>query len=195
MKIPSIRTLKKYHRIAEVGEIARRYFAMNAFDGTLTILGVLVGGYFGGVRESSAILTMGMATSFALGISGFYGAYMTERAERSRALTELEESTLSSLKGTDIGHASVYAAIVVALINGISPFVAAAVTVLPFILGSLIASEHAYYLAFALAFTELFVVGSYLGSVSRDRIILSGLKMVSAGVICVAVGFALGAAA
>jgi len=33
--------LKEYDAVADIGEIARRYFAMNSFDGILTILGVL----------------------------------------------------------------------------------------------------------------------------------------------------------
>lgn len=195
LKIPSIRTLRKYHRIARVGEIARRYFAMNAFDGVLTILGVLVGGFFGHVREAGAVLTLGLAASFAMGVSGFYGAYMTEKAERNRALAELEESTLSSLRDTDIGHASTYATIVVSLVDGLSPFAAAAIAVSPFFLGGVIAIETAFYAAFTLAFIELFALGVYLGSISRDRMILSGLKMVTAGLLCVAVGYALGATA
>ena len=52
-------TLRHYHKIAEVGEIARRYFAMNAFDGVLTTIGVLVGGYFGGVRQRRGHLHRG----------------------------------------------------------------------------------------------------------------------------------------
>ena len=52
---------------------------MNAFDGVLTILGVLVGGYFGHVRDAGAVVTLGLAASFAMGVSGFYGAYMTEK--------------------------------------------------------------------------------------------------------------------
>ncbi len=192
MKLPSIRTLRKYHRIARVGEIARRYFAMNAFDGVLTILGVLVGGFFGQVRDAGAVLTLGMAASFAMGVSGFYGAYMTEKAERNRELAELEESTLSNLKHTDIGHASTYATIVVSLVDGFSPFAAAAIAVSPFFLGDAIPIETAFYAAFALAFCELFALGLFLGAISREKMILSGIKMVSAGLICVAVGYALG---
>ncbi|MFA6001245.1 MAG: hypothetical protein WC828_03920 [Thermoleophilia bacterium] len=195
MKLPSIRTLRKYHRIASVGEIARRYFAMNAFDGVLTILGVLVGGYFGHLEDAGKIVVLGMTASFAMGISGFYGAYMTEHAERSRALQELEESTLSNLKDTDIGHASTYATIIVALVDGFSPFAAAAIAVSPFFLGSAIPFKTAYYISFALAFCELFALGIFLGAISRERVVFSGIKMVSAGLICVAVGYLLGTAA
>jgi len=37
--------VKTYNQIADIGEIARRYFAMNAFDGVLTTIGVLAGNY------------------------------------------------------------------------------------------------------------------------------------------------------
>lgn len=195
MKLPSIRTLRKYHRIARVGEIARRYFAMNAFDGVLTILGVLVGSYFGQVRDAGAVVTLGIAASFAMGVSGFYGAYMTEKAERNRSLVELEKSTLSNLRDTDIGHASTYATIVVSLVDGFSPFAAAVIAVAPFLLGDMIPIETAFYTAFALAFTELFALGVYLGAISRDRMVLSGIKMVTAGLVCVAMGYAIGATA
>jgi len=40
-----LRQFKEYDDIAEIGEIARRYFVMNAFDGILTIIGVLTGSY------------------------------------------------------------------------------------------------------------------------------------------------------
>lgn len=195
MKIPSIRTLREYHRIARVGEIARRYFAMNAFDGSLTILGVLVGGYFAGIESAGQVLSLGLAASFAMGVSGFYGAYMTEKAERSRELAELEESTLSDLRDTDIGHASTYATIFVSVVDGVSPALAAAVAISPFLLGDAIGIKNAFYASFALAFVELFALGAYLGAISRDRIILSGVKMVSAGIICAVVGYLLGGAA
>ena len=91
-------TLRHYHEIAEVGEIARRYFAMNAFDGVLTAIGVLVGGYLGGVDSPRAIFTVVLTTAVGMGVSGFYGSYLVERAERGRAMRELEESTLSSLQ-------------------------------------------------------------------------------------------------
>jgi predicted membrane protein (TIGR00267 family) len=194
LKLPSIRTLRKYHRLARVGEIARRYFAMNAFDGVLTILGVLVGGYFGDIRSAASIVTLGMTASFAMGVSGFYGAYMTERAERNRALAELEKSTLSDLRDTDIGHASTYATVVVSFVDGTSPFAAAAIAVSPFFFGSAIDIEHAYYAAFALAFAELFALGAFLGTISRERIVVSGIKMVVAGLICAAVGYLVGVA-
>jgi len=36
---------KRYHRVSGVSSITRRYFVMNAFDGALTMLGVVIGAY------------------------------------------------------------------------------------------------------------------------------------------------------
>ncbi|NLG65562.1 MAG: hypothetical protein GX537_08155, partial [Actinobacteria bacterium] len=110
--------LRRYHEIADVGEITRRYFPMNAFDGVLTAVGIITGSYFGGLRETSALISVLAAASVSLGVSGFYGSYLSERAERTRALRELEESTLTRLDDTDVGAAARYAAIAVAVVAG-----------------------------------------------------------------------------
>ena len=62
--------VRELSALAEVGEIARRYFAMNAFDGVLTIIGVLVGSYTAGVTDARIVLTTGFSTALAMGISG-----------------------------------------------------------------------------------------------------------------------------
>jgi hypothetical protein len=74
--------LKEYEDVVDIAEIARRLFAMNSFDGILTILGVLMGNYLAGVREPQVIIVTGLATSVSMGVSGLWGAYMTESAER-----------------------------------------------------------------------------------------------------------------
>ena len=185
-------TLRHYHEVAEVGEIARRYFAMNAFDGVLTTIGVLVGGYFGGVDSPRAIFIVVLTTAVGMGVSGFYGSYLVERAERDRAMRELEESTLSSLQDTAIASASRYATIVIAVIDGASPFAAAMIAMLPFLFASVVGVHTAYYLAVVVGLVELFGLGVFLGSVSRERLWLSGLKLVVAGVVALLISLLLG---
>ena len=138
-------TLRHYHRVAEVGEIARRYFAMNAFDGVLTTLGVLVGSYLGHAHSAHQVVAVGLGAAVAMGISGFYGSYLIERAERDRSLRELEDVTLSSLEDSDIAAASTYATIVIACVDGVSPFIAAALVLAPFLVG--FTSLHSAYVA------------------------------------------------
>jgi predicted membrane protein (TIGR00267 family) len=185
-------TLRHYHEIAEVGEIARRYFAMNAFDGVLTALGVLVGGYLGGVDSPRAIFIVVLSTAVGMGVSGFYGSYLVERAERGRAMRELEESTLSSLEDTTIASASRYATIVIAFVDGASPFAAALIVMIPFLFTGIITMHAAYFAAVGVGLVELFFLGVFLGAVSRERLWLSGLRLVTAGVIALVISLLLG---
>jgi predicted membrane protein (TIGR00267 family) len=174
--------LSRYHEIAEVGGIARRYFAMNAFDGVLTSLGILVGAFVGGVEQASTVISVVAAAAASMGVSGAYGSYLIERAERGRALRELEESTLSRLRDTDIGAASRYASVVIGIIDGLSPAIASAIILIPFFVGS--GHVHAaFYAGGAIAFVELFGLGMFLGRVSRQSLIFAGLKLVVAGVV------------
>jgi predicted membrane protein (TIGR00267 family) len=185
-------TLRHYHEIAEVGEIARRYFAMNAFDGVLTALGVLVGGYLGGVDSPRAIFTVVLTTAVGMGVSGFYGSYLVERAERGRAMRELEESTLSSLQDTTIASASRYATVVIAFVDGASPFLAALIVMIPFLFTGVVSMHTAYFAAVVVGLVELFFLGMFLGAISRDRLWLSGLRLAAAGVIALVISLLLG---
>lgn len=78
-----LQRIRKYDNLADIGEIARRYFAMNAFDG------VLMGNLTAGVDKPQIVVSTGLATCIAMGISGLWGAYLTEAAERKRDLVEL----------------------------------------------------------------------------------------------------------
>jgi predicted membrane protein (TIGR00267 family) len=187
-----IATLRHYHEIAQVGEIVRRYFAMNAFDGVLTAIGVLVGGYLGDVDSPRAIFIVVLTTAVGMGVSGFYGSYLVEKAERGRAMRELEESTLSSLRDTTIGAASRYATIVIAFVDGASPFAAALIVMIPFAFTSVVTMHTAYYLAVCVGLIELFFLGAFLGAISRERLWLSGMRLMVAGVIALVISLLLG---
>ena len=123
----------EYRRIASIDEMGRRKFANNAFDGILTMVGVVMGSYVGGVREPRIIVSTGLATCMAMGISGFWGAYVTESAERKRELQDLEHAMLRDLGDTEQARASRFAAIVVSVIDGLSPLVAGMFVLLPFL--------------------------------------------------------------
>ena len=185
-------TVRTYHEIAGVGEIARRYFVINAFDGSLTTLGVLAGGYAGGVDRASTIITLILSTAVSIGVAGFYGSYQVERAERGRALRELEESTLSSLEDTTIASASRYATIVIAFVDGASPFAGALIVMIPFAFTGLVSMHTAYFLAVATGLVELFFLGMFLGAISRERLWLSGLRLAVAGLIALVISLLLG---
>ena len=87
---------KLYGEMTQLGEIARRYFVMNFFDGVLTVLGVIIAKYIlflGGVEiDSSLILVQGLAISIAIGISGITGGLLTEKAERAKSILDMRRS-------------------------------------------------------------------------------------------------------
>lgn len=185
----ALQQLREYDDIAEISEIARRYFAMNAFDGVLTIIGVLMGNYTAGVRSPAIVISTGLSTCMAMGISGLWGAYLTESAERKRSLDILENHTLSDLSGTKIGRASRAAVIIVALVDGLAPFAAALLVLSPFFFSTLLGEiTISYYLSLGVALATLFALGAFLGRVSKDSLILSGLKMIGAGLVAILLG-------
>jgi predicted membrane protein (TIGR00267 family) len=187
--------LQSYSEIVNIAEIARRYFAMNAFDGVLTIIGVLMGNFTAGVEDPRIVVTTGLATCVAMGISGLWGAYLTEAAERQRELLELERDTLSDLQDTTLGKASRTAVVIVALVDGISPFLAALVVLTPFFVPQLFPSlRWTYFTAIGLALITLFSLGAFLGHISRRNIALYGLRTVIAGGISIVISLLLGGA-
>ena len=180
----------EYRRIASIDEMGRRKFANNAFDGILTMVGVVMGSYVAGVREPRIIVSTGLATCMAMGISGFWGAYVTESAERKRELQDLEHAMLRDLGETEQARASRFAAIVVSVIDGLSPLVAGMFVLLPFLFaGAWFAAGTSYVAALAMAFLLLFGLGVFLGKVARENALVGGLRMIVAGLVCVALTF------
>lgn len=185
--------LREYSDIASIGKIARRYFAMNAFDGVLTIIGVLMGSYTARVRDPAVVIVTGFSTCIAMGVSGLWGAYLTESAERKRDLNDLENHTLTDLSETKIGRASRVAVVVVALVDGLAPFLAALVVLLPFFFSSLLANVVlSYYASLGMALVVLFALGAFLGRVSKESLVISGLKMIGAGLVSMLLSYFLG---
>ncbi|MFL7813310.1 MAG: hypothetical protein ACK2TT_12795 [Anaerolineales bacterium] len=187
--------LQTYNQIIGIAEIARRYFAMNAFDGVLTTIGVLAGNYLAGVRDLTIPIRTGIATSIAMGISGLWGAYLTETAERRRELSELERVSLIDQSGTSIGRASRFAVIVVSMVDGFAPAMAALIVLIPLFLGDMIGNPLlSYALSGGLALVSLFALGIFLGVVSEEKNLLGyGLKTLLAGLAAIAINFLMGA--
>lgn len=188
-----LQRILEYDSLANIGEIARRYFAMNAFDGVLTIIGVLMGNLTAGVNNPKIVVSTGLATSVAMGVSGLWGAYLTETAERKRGLIELSSQTLTDLNDTRIGRASRVAAVIVALVDGLSPFLAAMLVLTPFFAVGLFPSiTWVYYTSLGMALLTLFALGLFLGHISHENLILYGAKTIIAGVISIIISLLLG---
>jgi predicted membrane protein (TIGR00267 family) len=153
-----------------------------------------VGNYLAGVRDLSIPIRTGIATSVAMGISGLWGAYLTETAERRRELAELEKISLIDQTETSIGRASRFAVIVVSIVDGLAPAMAAMIVMVPLFFGSFIGNPIlSYALAGGLALLSLFALGVFLGKVSKENLISYGFKTLLAGLVAIAINFLLGA--
>lgn len=179
-------------QLVGVRPIARRYFAMNAFDGIVTTIGVVMGCMVAGIQESSVVLVTGLATSIAMGISGFWGAYLTEAAERKRSLDDLQQQTLTDLTETSVARASKLAVFVVTAVDGLSPFLGAVLVLTPFLGASWVEDVSVvYYASFATSLVTLFGLGAYLGRVSHSRMLPYAVKTCLAGGVALTVGYLL----
>ena len=173
-----------YLRVTRAQRILRRFFAMNAFDGAMTSLGVVIGAYITGIIDPRAIVGVIIVGGIAMAVSGFSGTYMTESAERSKALDELEEAMLVDLEDTIYGQASRFVSIFSGIVDGSAPFLASLPTVLPFalVLLGLLPIQIAFVASIGASLTTLFLLGVFLGRISKSNVIYSGIKMVVAGV-------------
>ncbi|MDD5172220.1 MAG: hypothetical protein PHF60_04265 [Candidatus ainarchaeum sp.] len=176
--------LRYYDAVTGMSKILRRYFVMNSFDGALTIFGLLLGSFAAGVSDPILIIKIGMGTAVAIGFSGLTGALLTERAERLREVKKMELALHRRLDNTDYKKAYDFATMITGLVDGLSPLLVAVVLLSPFMLLPL---PDAYYYAFGLALVFFFLLGAFLGEVSKESLIITGIKFLGAGLLCMAI--------
>jgi len=90
----TIKKWKDYAEMSDLGIIARRKFFNNCFDGALTCAGIVSGVFvlfLAGVSENTpgSIVVLGFSTALAIGISGLWGAFLSEEAERKKKIIDL----------------------------------------------------------------------------------------------------------
>jgi len=92
--------------ITRTYDIVRRYFVVNGFDGALTMLGLIIGFIVSESDDLVVIVNVCMGAAIALGMSGLSSAFISESAERKRALAKIEQAMISDL--TDSAHVAGY---------------------------------------------------------------------------------------
>ncbi|TFF90291.1 MAG: hypothetical protein EU548_03765 [Promethearchaeota archaeon] len=97
MKIKSkFKKWREYSEMANLGEIARRKFFNNCFDGALTCAGIVSGMFILFLADPFKnvpidVIITGFATALAIGISGLWGAFLSEEAERKKKMIDLKK--------------------------------------------------------------------------------------------------------
>jgi predicted membrane protein (TIGR00267 family) len=185
--------LTQYLAVTGANKIIRRYFAMNAFDGAMTSLGVVMGSWLGSITDPRSTIGVIITSGVAMMVSGFSGTYMTESAERNHSLNELEDAMLVDLNDTIYGQAGKFVSVFAAIVDGSAPFLASIPAVIPFLLvPNLLAIQSAYIISAAACMISLFALGVYLATISGENILVSGVKMVISGIAVAIIALLLG---
>jgi predicted membrane protein (TIGR00267 family) len=185
------RRLREYDEITNVGPIIRRYFVIGAFDGALTVLGIIIGASaFGTLEEHKAlVLSASFGAAIALAVSSAVGAYEAERVEKKLDIRTIERAMLARLS-EEHREAFQFAAILSALVHGVAPLIAALLPIIPFVF---LDARTATVVAVAITLVILFLLGVYLGNLVRERVLVTGLRFAAAGIGTAAILWLLGA--
>lgn len=177
-----LKKIRRYLSITRARGIVRRYFILNGFDGSMTMFGIIVASWFAHVEHPQTIIIAGLGACFAMGISGFFGAYMAEKAERDRMLRELEKEKNGKVD-PERYEASEFISWYVALIDGLSPVLTSMIALAPFFfaLADMLPIQTAYVASFILTLASLFSMGYYLGRVAKGNGWIYGVKMLVVG--------------
>jgi predicted membrane protein (TIGR00267 family) len=175
-----IERLRIYSKVTKLDAILRRYFIIGAFDGALTILGVILGAASTGHLNREIVMSAGIGGSIALAVSSIVGAYEAERVESRVVQMNIEKAMLSEISGTEFDEALRASAIISAIIHGIAPLLAALVPIVPFVFFDV---RTAALVSITITLSFLFIMGFYFGKLARERMILSGLRFVLVGIL------------
>ncbi len=184
-KIKKIReNIKLYTLMTDLTSTSRRYFVIGYFDGVLTILGMIIGAHLSGEASANLILSAGVATALALGISSAWGAFEAERVEQMLLKLEKKRAMLVDSQGCIIDRAHKFATYISSAVHGIAPIIAALIPLIPY---TILKEDYAFIASLTIGFASLFIVGLILGKIGKCNVFLSGLRMVLAGVVTVIV--------
>ncbi|AKG39097.1 MAG: hypothetical protein ACP5II_04385 [Infirmifilum sp.] len=181
MKIPSLGNL--------VPGVARRYMAVNLYDGSLLALGVIVSSLLINLPPSKTVLN-GLVLGFSSAVSGFMGAFLVERAELARELRELEKHLFIRL-----GRRQVYVAgIFLSTVNAASTSTPIFLSLVPFALceRGLLPMQAASVSALVLVLLLLLGLGYTLGKSARENPLKYGLLALASGLLIIMLELVLG---
>ncbi|MFX1300616.1 MAG: VIT1/CCC1 transporter family protein [Promethearchaeota archaeon] len=182
-----MKRIERYRQLAKFsksGAITRRYFATNAFDGTLTIIGLVLGSYFAIILNPLTVVRAGIGACIAMMFSGFAGTFFAERLIQREQIQELEKAMLRKLNKTLPSRASSFVIVTSALVDGVAPLITGLVCLIPIIIAALgiIAWNLAVLISSIIGLIILFILGFYIGRAARMNPWFQGLQTFFIGI-------------
>ena len=213
MKIKEkLKQWKQYSKMSDLAEIARRKFFNNCFDGALTCAGIVSGIFIIFLAGSSNfapkdVIITGFATALAIGISGLWGAFLSEEAERKKKMSDMKkdmaiikkegaEETNKSKKNNKkdksvLEKAENFATIIASLVDGGAPVLGSSLPLIPFFFGLTLTFIHFIFSYVILAFLLVYL-GIFLGNISGSGRAKYAIHLVTAGFVTLLVSILLG---
>jgi len=175
-------------RITRTQDIIRRYFVVNGFDGALTMLGLIIGFLVSGATDLSVIINVCLGAAIALGVSGISSAYVSEAAERKRALGKLEDAMITDLRDSAHGEAARGVPLLIAIVNGFAPLAMSLLILTPLIIANagLALPVSPLYTAVGIALLLIFLLGVFLGSIAGVSWLRSGVQTLLVAILTAA---------
>jgi len=175
-------------RITSTHHIVRRYFVVNGFDGALTMLGLIIGFLISAPADLTVMINVCLGAAIALGMSGISSAYISEVAERKRALEKLEEAMVADLHDSAHGDAARRVPLLIALVNGAAPFGISLLILIPLWLSNIgiPLPLPPLYAAIVVALLLIFLLGVFLGRIAGISWLRSGIQTLLVAVMTAA---------
>ena len=173
-------------QITRSHDIVRRYFVVNGFDGALTMLGLIIGFLVSATpTDLTIIINACLGAAIALGMSGVSSAYVSEAAERKRALGKLEEAMISDLQDSAHGEAARLTPLLIAVVNGLAPLIISLLILIPLWLSSagIPLPLSPLYAAIVVALLLTFLLGVFLGRIADISWLRSGIQTLLVAVL------------
>jgi predicted membrane protein (TIGR00267 family) len=183
-KMDRIERYRQLAKFSRSGAVNRRYFATNAFDGTLTIIGLVLGSYFAIILNPVTVVRAGIGACIAMLFSGFAGTYFAERLIQREQIQELEKAMLRKLDKTLPSKASNYVIVTSAFVDGVAPLLTGLLCLSPMIAAAwgLMLWNFAVLTSSLIGLTILFILGFYIGRVARMKPLVQGFQTLFIGI-------------
>lgn len=172
-------------------ETNKRYILRGFIDGVLSSLGVVIGastaiGLATANQATAVIIAAGIGGGVANGFSNILGAFVGEKLVKEKKLRNIEKAMLKkgALQGTELDKNLEKKVVYSGLYDGVATIVGSLVPVFPFIIGGLlkIQSLILLYISAIISLLLFFILGIYIGKISKENLIISGLKLVAFGI-------------
>lgn len=167
-----------------------RYLVRGFIDGLLSTLGIVIGASTAiststVIEASHIIIAAGLGGGIANGLSNILGAFMGEKAALHKRFEKVEKAMLKdeALRGSKVDEKAQDKIITSGVADGLATLGGSIVPVVPFLLIPLlgIVPMIGLYISITISLGLFFVLGAYIGKISKENIFLSGLKMAAFG--------------